>query len=70
MIMLMVTEDRQIKVIKDWGPSLIGSAYNRPGPMNCRLNSWDMERLQTSLLLRHKAQFRDRIVKYFRFGRV
>jgi hypothetical protein len=68
----MLTKDSngQLIVQKDWGPSLIGSAYSRPGPMNCRLISWDMERLQTSLLLRHKAQFRDRIVKYFRFGRV
>jgi len=68
--MLVKDNDGEVKLRLDWGPSLIGSAYTRPTPMSCKVISWDMERLQTSLLLRHKAQFRDRIVKYFRFGRV
>lgn len=68
--MLIKDNDGEVKLRLDWGPSLIGIGYQRPGPTNCRVVSWDMERLQTSLLLRHKAQFRDRIVKYFRFGRV
>jgi hypothetical protein len=68
--MLIKDISGQVIFKKDWGPSLISSAYEPPAPMNCKVISWDMERLQTSLLLRHKAQFRDRIVKYFRFGRV
>jgi len=68
--MLIKDENGNVKMHYDWGPSLISSAYQKPTPMNCKVISWDMERLQTSLLLRHKAQFRDRIVKYFRFGRV
>ena len=68
--MLIKNDLGELTVRKDWGPSLIGIGYQRPGPNNCRVVSWDMERLQTSLLLRHKAQFRARIVKYFRFGKV
>jgi hypothetical protein len=67
---MLIKDDDGVKLRLDWGPTLIGSAYQRPSPMNCRVVSWDMERLQTSLLLRHKAQLRDRVVKYFRFGRV
>jgi len=68
--MLIKNDQGEMVLRKDWGPSMISIGYSKPGPTNCRVVSWDMERLQTSLLLRHKAQFRDRIVKYFRFGRV
>jgi len=68
--MLIKNDDEKIVVRKDWGPSLISSGYSRPSPMNCRVVSWDMEMLQTSLLLRHRAPIRARIVKLLRFGRV
>ena len=68
--MLVKDMDGKTVVRKDWGPSLISSGYLRPGPTNCRVISWDMERLQTSLLLRHKAPMRTRLVKLLRFGRV
>jgi hypothetical protein len=68
--MLIKNENGQMAVRKDWGPSLISSGYSRPGPTNCRIVSWDMERLQTSLLLRHKAPMRTRLVKLLRFGRI
>jgi len=68
--MLIKNDDGKIVVRKDWGPSLISSGYSRPGPTNCRIISWDMERLQTSLLLRHKAPVRMRLVKLLRFGRI
>jgi hypothetical protein len=68
--MLVITEDKEVKVRKDWGPSLIGVGYSRPSPMNCRVVSWDMEMLQTSLLLRHRAPVRMRLVKLLRFGRI
>ena len=68
--MLVITEDKEVKIRKDWGPSLIGIGYSRPCPMNTRVVSWDMEMLQTSLLLRHRAPIRARLVKLLRFGRV
>jgi hypothetical protein len=68
--MLVITEDKEVKIRKDWGPTLIGIGYTRPGPRNCEVVSWDMERLQTSLLLRHRAPIRTRLVKLLRFGRV
>ena len=69
-MMLIKNDVGQIAIRKDWGPTLISSGYSRPGPTNCRIVSWDMERLQTSLLLRHKAPVRMRLVKLLRFGRV
>jgi len=69
-VMLIKNDDGQIVVRKDWGPTLIGIGYSRPGPKNCAVISWDMERLQTSLLLRHRAPMRTRLVKLLRFGRV
>ena len=68
--MLIKNDLGELTVRKDWGPTLISSGYSRPGPSNCRIVSWDMERLQTSLLLRHKAPVRMRLVKLLRFGRV
>jgi hypothetical protein len=68
--MLIKNDEGKIAIRKDWGPSLISSGYSRPGPTNCRVISWDMERLQTSLLLRHRAPVRMRLVKLLRFGRV
>jgi hypothetical protein len=68
--MLIKNDDGQMAIRKDWGPSLISSGYSRPGPKNCEIISWDMERLQTSLLLRHRAPMRTRLVKLLRFGRV
>jgi len=67
---MLLKTDGEIRVIKDWGPSLIGSAYMPPIRNDLRLISWDMERLQTSLLLRHRAPLRMRIVKFLRLGRV
>ena len=69
-VMLIKNDEGKIAIRKDWGPSLISSGYSRPGPTNCRVISWDMERLQTSLLLRHRAPVRMRLVKLLRFGRV
>jgi len=68
--MLVKNDDGQMAIRKDWGPTLIGIGYTRPGPKNCAVISWDMERLQTSLLLRHRAPMRTRLVKLLRFGRV
>lgn len=68
--MLVKDVDGKTVVRKDWGPTLIGIGYTRPGPKNCAVISWDMERLQTSLLLRHKAPMRTRLVKLLRFGRL
>lgn len=68
--MLVKNDEGKMMVRKDWGPTLIGIGYSRPGPTNCRIVSWDMEMLQTSLLLRHRAPVRTRLVKLLRFGRV
>lgn len=68
--MLIKNDEGKMMVRKDWGPTLIGIGYSRPGPTNCRIVSWDMEMLQTSLLLRHRAPVRTRLVKLLRFGRV
>lgn len=68
--MLIKNDDGQIIVRKDWGPTLISSGYSHPGPTSCRIISWDMERLQSSLLKKFKPNFRDRILTVLRIQRM
>jgi hypothetical protein len=67
---LTKNDEGQIVVRKDWGPTLIGIGYSRPGPSNCRIVSWDMEKLQSSLLRKFKPNFRDRILTVLRIQRM
>jgi hypothetical protein len=68
--MLIKNDVGQIVVRKDWGPTLISSGYSRPGPTSCKIISWDMERLQSSLLKKFKPNFRDRILTVLRIQRM
>jgi hypothetical protein len=67
---LTKNDEGQIVIRKDWGPSMISIGYSRPGPSNCRIVSWDMERLQSSLLRKFKPNFRDRILTVLRIQRM
>jgi hypothetical protein len=67
---LIKRDDGAIVVQKDWLPTMIGSAYHRPGPMNCKVISWDMEKLQSSLLRKFRPNFRDRILIALRLHRL
>ena len=67
---MLIKTERGIEVRKDWGPTLIGIAYKRPGPSNCRVVSWDMEMLQSSLLRKFKPDFRSRILTALRIQRM
>ena len=68
--MLTKNDDGRTVVRKDWGPTLISSGYSRPGPASCKIISWDMERLQSSLLKKFKPNFRDRILTVLRIQRM
>ena len=65
---MLVKKDGEMVVVKDWGPTLIGSAYLKPIRNNLRIISWDMEKLQTSLIMRHRHPVRERFVKFLRLG--
>ena len=67
---LIKRDDGTTVVQKDWGPTLIGIAYKRPGPAACRVISWDMERLQSSLLRKYKPSFKDKILTILRIQRL
>jgi len=63
-------DDGSTVVQKDWGPTLISIGYTRPGQSSCRVISWDMERLQSSLLKKFKPSFRDRLLIALRLHRL
>ena len=65
---MLIKNNGEIVVVKDWGPTLIGSAYLKPIRNNLRIISWDMEKLQTSLIMRHRHPVRERFVKFLRLG--
>jgi hypothetical protein len=67
--MLVRSDDGTVVIKKDWGPTLIGSGYVRPGPMNCRNISWDMQRLQTSMVRKFKPTLRERLIDALRLER-
>jgi hypothetical protein len=65
---MLIKKDGEMVVVKDWGPTLIGSAYLKPIRNDLRIISWDMEKLQTSLIMRHRHPVRERFVKFLRLG--
>ena len=65
---MLIKNNGEIVVVKDWGPTLIGSAYLKPIRNDLRIISWDMEKLQTSLIMRHRHPVRERFVKFLRLG--
>jgi hypothetical protein len=67
---LIKRDDGAVVVQKDWNPVMIGTAYRRPSQTSCRVISWDMERLQSSLLRKFKPNFRDRILIALRLHRL
>jgi hypothetical protein len=67
---LIKRDDGSTVVQKDWGPTLIGIRYMRPCPASCRVVSWDMERLQSSLLRKYKPTFKDKILTILRIQRM
>jgi len=66
---LIKRDDGSTVVQKDWGPTLIGIGYTRPCQSSCRVISWDMERLQSSLLRKFKPSFRERLLTVLRIQR-
>jgi hypothetical protein len=66
---LIKRDDGTTVVQKNWGPSLISIGYTRPCQSSCRVISWDMERLQSSLLKKFKPSFRERLLSVLRIQR-
>jgi cytochrome oxidase Cu insertion factor (SCO1/SenC/PrrC family) len=66
---LIKRDDGSTVVQRDWGPTLISIGYTRPCPTSCRVISWDMERLQSSLLKKFKPSFRNRLLTVLRIQR-
>ena len=67
---MLIKTEKGIEVRKDWGPTLIGIGYTRHSQASCRIISWDMERLQSSLLRKFKPDFRSRILTVLRIQRM
>jgi hypothetical protein len=68
--MLIKNDAGEVVVRKDWGPTLIGIGYTRNSQASCRVISWDMEMLQSSLLRKFKPDFRSRILTALRIQRM
>jgi hypothetical protein len=66
---LIKRDDGSTVVQKDWGPSLISIGYTRPCQTSCRVISWDMERLQSSLLKKFKPSLKEKILTILRIQR-
>lgn len=65
---MLLKKNGEMVVVKDWSPTMIGSAYLKPIRNDLRIISWDMEKLQTSLIMRHRHPVRERFVKFLRLG--